>query len=105
MVADGERATSYIVPTYEAPPGLCWYQFLHGNVPGHQIDFIYRTEVPQGPLTPQHFSHLARLVRYIEPRSRSAHAFAIGNLSRDDTQYEPGRGGVEINAGPSLPIG
>jgi hypothetical protein len=86
----------YAVPTYEAPEGAAWYHFLHGNVPGHQIDFMYRPEVPQGSLTRQHFSHLARLVRYIEPRAGSTYAFAIGNLSRDDTQYEPGHGGVAL---------
>jgi hypothetical protein len=87
---------SYVVPTYKPSPGVAWMHFLHGNVPGHQIDFIYRPEVPAGPLTQQHFSHLARLVKYIEPRHRSAYAFAIGNLSRDDTQYEPGHGAVAL---------
>src|SRR6185503_15119045 len=96
MVTQDVRAAGYVVPTHKAPPGTAWYHFLHGNVPGHQIDFMYRPDVPQGPLTQQHFSHLSRLVRYIEPRSRSTYAFAIGNLSRDDTQYEPGRGGVAL---------
>jgi hypothetical protein len=85
----------YSVPTYQAPDAD-WYHFLHGNVPGHQIDFIYRADVPQGPLTRQHFSHLARLMKYIEPRHGSPQAFAIGNLSRDDTQYEPGHGGIAL---------
>jgi len=89
-------AEQYAVPTYEAPPGTAWYHFLHGNVPGHQIDFMYRPIVPGGDLAPQHFSHLARLVKYIEPWDGSAHAFALVNLSRDDTQYEPGQGGVAI---------
>jgi hypothetical protein len=96
MEAQGAQATGYMVPTYQAPPGTAWLHFLHGNVPRHQIDFIYRPEVPQPPLTRQHFSHLARLVKYIEPRRRSAYAFAIGNLSRDDTQYEPGHGAVAL---------
>lgn len=96
MEAQGTQATGYMVPTYQAPPGTAWLHFLHGNVPQHQIDFIYRPEVPQPPLTQQHFSHLARLVKYIEPRRRSAYAFAIGNLSRDDTQYEPGHGAVAL---------
>jgi hypothetical protein len=96
MGMQGAENAGYVVPTYEARPGGAWYHFLHGNVPGHQIDFMYRPEVPQGPLTQQHFGHLSRLVKYIEPRSRSAYAFAIGNLSRDDTQYEPGRGGVAL---------
>lgn len=94
---DSHAANSgYDVPTYDTSPDTCWYHFLHGNVPGHQIDFIFRPAVPQGELTRQHFSHFGRLVTYIEPRHESAYAFAIGNLSRDDTQYEPGHGGVAL---------
>lgn len=85
----------YAVPTYRID-GDAWYHFLHGNVPGHEIDFIFRAEVPQPPLTRQHFSHLTRLLRYIEPQSHESFAFAIGNLSRDDTQHEPGHGGVAL---------
>lgn len=91
---DTHESAAYEVVTYDAPVQTDWYHFLHGNVPGHQIDFIFRPEVPQGSLTRQHFSHLARLVKYIEPRHGNGYAFAIGNLSRDDTQYEPGHGGV-----------
>src|ERR1700679_1854281 len=94
---DGQHDRApYVVPSYRAPGDAAWYHFLHGNVPGHQIDFIYRAEVPQGPLTRQHFSHLSRLMKYIEPQSNERFAFAIGNLSRDDTQYEPGHGGVAL---------
>jgi hypothetical protein len=89
-----EREGGYTVPTYKASQGAAWYHFLHGNVPGHQIDFMYRPEVPQGLLTRQHFSHLSRLIKYIEPHTNNPFAFAIGNLSRDDTQYEPGHGGL-----------
>lgn len=96
MEAESSQPVGYVVPTYKAAPGTSWYHFLHGNVPGHQIDFMYRPEVPQEGLTRQHFSHLARLVKYIEPRHRSPYAFAIGNLSRDDTQYEPGHGAVAL---------
>ncbi|AGP37688.1 hypothetical protein BE04_19900 [Sorangium cellulosum] len=96
MTVHDAPAAGYVVPTYEAAPGEVWYHFLHGNVPGHQIDFIYRPDVPQGPLTQQHFSHLTQLINYIEPRSRHEYAFAIGNLSRDDTQHEPGHGGVAL---------
>jgi hypothetical protein len=92
----GERQGGYAVPTYRAGSGATWYHFLHGNVPGHQIDFMYRPEVPQGPLARQHFSHLSRLMKYIEPQTNSEYAFAIGNLSRDDTQYEPGHGGLGL---------
>ncbi|APR79761.1 Hypothetical protein A7982_05108 [Minicystis rosea] len=79
---------------YRPPEGEAWYHFLHGNVPGHQIDFIHRPEVPDGPLSRQHFSHLARLMRYVEPESHARFAFSIGNLSRDDVQHEPGHGGL-----------
>lgn len=92
---NGHESHGYSVPTYQAPDAD-WYHFLHGNVPGHQIDFIYRADVPQGTLTRQHFSHLTRLMKYIEPRRGSPQAFAIGNLSRDDTQYEPGHGGIAL---------
>lgn len=83
-------------PTYQATPGATWFHFLHGNVPGHQIDFMFRPDVPQGALTRQHFSHLARFVKYIEPRRDTEYAFAIANMSRDDTQYEPGHGCVAL---------
>jgi hypothetical protein len=96
MEASSTQKKVYTVPTYQAEPGAVWYHFLHGNVPGHQIDFIYRPEVPQGPLRQQIFGHLTRLVKYIEPRPGSAYAFAIGNLSRDDTQYEPGHGALAL---------
>jgi hypothetical protein len=86
----------YVVPCYVADDGDPWLHFLHGNVPGHEIDFMYRPEVPQGALSRQHFSHLARLIKYIEPQHGADHAFAIGNLSRDDTQHEPGHGGVAL---------
>src|SRR5580704_2400587 len=89
----------YVVPRYRAAEDERWYHFLHGNVPGHQIDFMYRPEVPQGPLCRQHYSHLERLVNFIEPHESSAFAFAIGNLSRDDTQHEPGHGGVALILG------
>src|SRR5215468_8721092 len=92
----GAEPRGYVVPSYRALDDTPWYHFLHGNVPGHQIDFMYRPEVPQGALSRQHFSHLARLMKYIEPESTGAYAFAIGNLSRDDTQYEPGHGGVAL---------
>lgn|GEM_PF-4871726 len=84
------------VPTYEVEEGDAWFHFLHGNVPGHQIDYIVRPEIPQRELTRQHFSHLSRIVKYIEPRRGSDYAFAIANLSRDDTQYEPGHGGIAL---------
>jgi hypothetical protein len=95
MDRDG-TSREYVVPRYRAGDGDAWFHFLHGNVPGHEIDFMYRPEVPQGALNQQHFSHLARLMRYIEPHDSAGYAFTIGNLSRDDTQYEPGHGGVAL---------
>ncbi|AUX20997.1 hypothetical protein SOCEGT47_014750 [Sorangium cellulosum] len=89
----------YVIPRYRAPADAAWYHVLHGNIPGHQIDFMYCPEVPQGPLTTTHFSHLARLMKYIEPQTGATHAFAIGNLSRDDTQHEPGHGAVGLICG------
>lgn len=89
----------YVVPRYRAAEAAPWYHALHGNVPDHEIDFIYCPEVPDGPLTRTHFGHLARLLKYIEPRTDSPFAFAIGNLSRDDTQHEPGHGGVALVLG------
>ncbi len=96
MNDDAQTAGAYRVPTYRAPSGTAFFHFLHGHVPRHQIDFIYRPEIPQGELSQQHFSHLSRLMKYIEPQVHNPFAFAIGNLSRDDTQHEPGSGGVGL---------
>lgn len=96
MNDDAQTAGAYRVPTYRAPSGTAFFHFLHGHVPRHQIDFIYRPEIPQGELSQQHFSHLSRLMKYIEPQVHNPFAFAIGNLSRDDTQHEPGYGGVGL---------
>lgn len=84
----------YQAPTYKVEPDEAWFHFLHGNVPGHEIDFIYHPEVPQKPLTKQHVNHLVGLLKFIEPRQGMAYAFAITNLSLGDSQYEPGHGGV-----------
>ncbi|WP_437600534.1 hypothetical protein WMF28_03055 [Sorangium sp. So ce590] len=89
-------AAGYEPPRYRAADDAPWYHVLHGNVPEHQIDFMYGPEVPQGPLTPTHLSHLARLMKYIEPQTNGTHAFAIGNLSRDDTQHEAGHGAISL---------
>jgi len=84
----------YQAPTYRIEPDEAWFHFLHGNVPGHEIDFIYLPEVPQKPLTRQHVNHLVGLLKFIEPRQGMAYAFAIANLSLGDSQFEPGHGGV-----------
>lgn len=91
-----EAAAGYHIPTYRAPEGTTWFHVLHGNIPNHQIDFMYGPDVPQGQLTPTHFSHMTRLMKYIEPQTHASHAFAIANLSRDDTQHEPGHGALGL---------
>jgi hypothetical protein len=93
---DGSGRPAYRVPQYRAPDDAAFYHFLHGTVPGHQIDYMYCPEVPQGALAQTHFGHLTRLIRYIEPRQGAPYGFALGNLSRDDVQHEPGHGGVAI---------
>ena len=97
---------AYEVPAYTAPEDTSWFHFLHGNVPHHQIDFIYRPAVPHGKLSQQHFSHLSRLMKYIEPQTYGGYAFCIGNLSRDDIQYEPGHGALtdQVEGGHGCPL-
>ena len=86
----------YVIPRYRAAVDTAFYHVLHGTVPGHQMDYLYCPEVPQGALRQTHFGHLSRLIKYIEPRAGAEYAFALGNLSRDDTQHEPGHGGVAL---------
>lgn len=93
---EGSDRPAYQIPRYRAPDDTAFYHFLHGTVPGHQIDFMICPEVPQGALQQTHFGHLTRLIRYIEPRQGATFGFALGNLSRDDVQHEPGHGGVAI---------
>jgi hypothetical protein len=96
MSSSPELRPSYVVPRYRADGDAVWYHVLHGNVPGYQIDFMYCPEVPHGAFTQNHFGHLARLMKYIEPREGAPCAFALGNLSRDDVQHEPGHGGIAL---------
>lgn len=96
MESTDEVKEPYVVPRYRAEGDPAWYHVLHGTVPGHQIDFMYCPDVPQARLTQTHFGHLSRLMKYIEPRHNAPYAFALGNLSRDDVQYEPGHGGLAL---------
>lgn len=96
MDSGDEGRAPYVVPRYRAEGDPAWYHMLHGTVPGHQIDFMYCPDVPQGLLSQTHFGHLARLMKYIEPRQGAPYAFALGNLSRDDVQHEPGHGGLAL---------
>lgn len=97
MVASATMS-GYSVMRYRSDGGA-FLHVLHGHVPGHQIDFIYAPEVPQCGFTPTHYSHLTRLVKYVEPQAGARYAFAIANLSRDDTQFEPGRGALGLILG------
>lgn len=96
MTQQGDALEQYVIPRYRETTSPAWYHVLHGTVPGHQIDFIYSPEVPQGPLTRTHLAHLGRIIKYIEPRDHTSLAFAIGNLSRDDVQHEAGHGGLAL---------
>jgi hypothetical protein len=66
----------YVIPCHRAAEGEPWF-----HLPGHEIDFTYRPEVPRGALTRQHYNHLARRMEYVEPAHGAEYAFAIGNLS------------------------
>lgn len=96
MESADEAKRPYVFPRYQAAGDPAWYHVLHGTVPGHQIDFMYCPDVPQGRLTQTHFAHLGRLIKYIEPRQNAPYAFVLGNLSRDDVQHEAGHGGVAL---------
>lgn len=89
---------AYNVPRYMPSDGATWYHYLYGYVPNHQLDFICRPE-KASEVSPQQFSHLNRLIQYIEPSGDAAYAFAVCNLSRDDTQHEPGHGGIALILG------
>ena len=92
-------ATDYDVPKYQPPSGTVWYHFLYGHVPGHQLDFIYRPQLPHQKLKLQHFSELQLTMRHLRPPPTYPVAFAICNLSAHDTQHRPGHGGLAIIAG------
>ncbi|MCK6592776.1 MAG: hypothetical protein L6Q76_34915 [Polyangiaceae bacterium] len=96
MSAADARRHEYAVPLHRPPDDTTWYHFLYGSVPGHQIDLIARPELPHGALSRQHFSHLLRLLKNIEHREGARFAFAVGHLSRDDTQHVPGHGGIAL---------
>ena len=95
-MSSGSNKPVYVVPRYRATGDVPFYHVLHGAVPGHQIDFLYCPEVPQGALTQTHLGHLSRILKYVEPRPGATQAFAFGNLSRDDVQHEPGHGGLAL---------
>jgi len=81
---------------YQPNPGERWYHVLFGHVPRYQMEFILRPELPYRKFRPQHFAHLGPQIKFLAPPSGQTFAFAIGNLSSNDTQHIPGRGGISL---------
>lgn len=81
---------------YQPLPGERWYHILFGHVPRYQMEFILRPELPYRKFRPQHFAHLGPQIKFLSPSPMQNAAFAIGNLSSNDTQHIPGRGGLSL---------
>ena len=81
---------------YQPTPNERWYHVLFGHVPRYQMDFIIRPELPIRKFRPQHFAHLGPQIKFLCPASGQQHAVAIANLSSNDTQHVPGRGGIAV---------
>ncbi|HNN90785.1 MAG TPA: hypothetical protein PKI03_00890 [Pseudomonadota bacterium] len=81
---------------YEPVAGDGWYHVLFGHVPRYQMEFILRPELPWRKFRPQHFAHLGPQIKFLTPSAGQSFALAIGNLSSNDTQHIPGRGGLSI---------
>lgn len=81
---------------YQPTAGEQWYHILFGHVPRYQMDFILRPELPSRKFRPQHFAHLGPLIKFLAPSSGMHYGVAIGNLSSNDTQHVPGRGGLSV---------
>ncbi len=81
---------------YIAPPGSSWLHYLHGNVPGHQLDWICRPRGMPGGVTPQHVQHLLDLVQVHDVPGPSEVTLTFANLSLKDTTWRPGHGGLGV---------
>jgi hypothetical protein len=92
----------YRSPQYEPVAGEVWHHVLYGHVPKHQMDFILRPVVPYHRLRPQHLAHLGALIKFLAPAADESYSFSIGNLSCDDTQHLPGRGGLALMLGTRI---
>ena len=109
MSPSSARPFSAQVSSAEAPPGRFrtlqyqptggehFYHVLFGHVPRYQMDFILRPELPSRSFRPQHFAHLGPLIKFLAPSLGMHYAVAIGNLSSNDTQHVPGRGGLAVS--------
>lgn len=91
--------SAYEAPKYVSQPGTLWFHTMYGHIPGHQMDFIYRPRTPHDRLKPTHFGELQLAIRHFQPAPGRVRAFAIYNLSANDTQHRPGHGGLAILLG------
>lgn len=72
-------------------PAARWGYGLHGNVPGHQLDWIQRQGLEAVGLRPHQLAQLLTLIRDYDVPSPSRATLTIGNLSRDVMKQGPGR--------------
>lgn len=86
----------YTAAQYLPTPGECWYHVLYGHVPRHQMDTILRPVIPTQKLHPQHFAQLQPYIKLVMPPLDESFAFALCNLSCEDSQHQPGRGGLAM---------
>ena len=83
--------------------GGAWLHYLHGNVPGHQLDWIARPQGQPGGVTPQHVQHLLDLIQVHDVPSAGDVTLTFANLSLKDTTHRPGYGGLGIVAHFRMP--
>ena len=77
------------------PPGS-WLHYLHGNVPGHQLDWILRPESVPDAVEPFHIQHLHGLIHSRDVAHSGDVVVTFGNLSTRDTRYRAGHGALAI---------
>ncbi|MCB9744026.1 MAG: hypothetical protein H6740_15605 [Alphaproteobacteria bacterium] len=74
-----------------AEPAQRWALGLHGNVPGHQLDWIQRPELEGAGLRPHQLAQLMALIRDHDVPSPERATLTLGNLSRGLSKQGPGR--------------
>lgn len=87
---------------YPPSSDATWHVFLYGNVPGHQLDWIWRPANEGGP-SQLHVQHLHALVQLFDVPDPSLSTLTIGNLSLGDTRHMPGRGALAVLSHFRLP--
>lgn len=73
-----------------------WLHYLHGNVPGHQLDWICRPARGAGKATPQHVQHLLDLIQIHDVPTAGEFSLTLGNLSLKDSTWRPGHGAIGL---------